>query len=114
MTWRFGSTDQYGVTRHWKPDGEGGIRINLSQDVETILDANKHDANFNDGYSTSRELRRVARIPAIVGQKWLIEEGWWYQDPQHADRLLAKLNDPDWRHLRTAEGRLALSNGVIR
>ena len=114
MTWRHGSTDHAGVSRDWRPDGNGGVELRISQDVSQVLEHNKIYRNHNDGYSESRELRRVARIPDAVGLKWLIEEGWWYGDQENADRLLKKLNDPDWAHLRTADGQLALSNGVIR
>lgn len=114
MTWRYGSTDWTGVRKDWRPDGQGGIEIRTSQDVAPVLERNKAAKNHNDGYSQGREMRRVATIPAAVGLKWLNEEGWWYQDPQYADRLMKKLNDPDWAHLRTADGRLALDNGVIR
>ena len=114
MGWRYGSTSWNGVRKDWRPDGSGGIEVRVSQDVAPALEANKTARNENDGYSKSRELRRVASIPASVGQKWLIEEGWWYQDPANADRLLKKLQDPDWSHLRTADGRLTLDNGVIR
>ena len=114
MTWRYGSTDWQGIRKDWRPDGNGGIEIRTSGDSEAVLDWNKAAKTHNDGYSGSRELRRVARIPTIVAMKWLEEEGWWFADPQNADRLLKKLSDPDWAHLRTAEGRLALDNGVIR
>jgi hypothetical protein len=107
-------TTEGGIT-HWMTEEEGGkLVFSATQDAEAILDANKAAANTNDGYSPSRELRRVATIPDIVGLKWLHEEGWWYQDPKYADRLARKLNDPDWRHLRTAPGRVGLSNGRIR
>jgi hypothetical protein len=112
--WRYGGTDWTGVRRDWRPDGNGGIELRMSQDVEAALDRNKAARNHNDGYTPSREMRRVATIPPMVALKWLHEEGWWYADPQNADRLLKKLMDPDWAHLRTADGRLALDNGVIR
>lgn len=114
MSWRPGGTDWTGVRRDWTPDGEGGIIVRMTQDVAPVLERNKAAKNHNDGYSQSRELRRVATIPPMVALKWLQEEGWWVHDPQCADRLLKKLQDPDWAHLRTADGRLALDNGVIR
>ena len=51
---------------------------------------------------------RVASIPYAVGLKWLAEEGWWFEDPQYADRLRRKLMCSDWQDLRTGGGNLAM------
>ena len=112
--WRFGHQDKDGIVKHWRPDGSGGIEVKISQDVAPLLDRNRAMANHNDGYTESREMRRVASVPAIVRQKWLIEEGWDMMDPAHSDKLARKLNDPDWAYLRTAPGRLGVTNGVMR
>ncbi len=112
--WRFGHQDKDGIVKHWRPDGSGGVEVRISQDVAPLLDRNRAMATHNDGYSESREMRRVASVPAIVRQKWLIEEGWDMMDPAHADKLARKLNDPDWSYLRTAPGRVGVSNGVMR
>jgi hypothetical protein len=114
VTWRLLSADPNGVKRYARPDGNGGLEIKIEQDVTAALDAAKAMANHNDGYNEARDIRRAAHIPDIVALKWLIEEGWWIHDPASADRLARKLNDPDWRHLRTAPGRIGYSNGVMR
>lgn len=85
------------------------------QDASALLSENRAMANHNDGYSPSRELRRVARIPLHLIHQWKVEEGWDAFDPDHADRLARKLNDPDYRYLRTAEGSVApLADGGFR
>lgn len=114
MTWKLFSSDPGGLKRYAKPDGNGGLIFNLVQDTTAAVDRAKAMKTHNDGYSESRELRRVAHIPDIVAQKWLIEEGWSIHDPGAAHKLAQKLNDPDWAHLRTAEGRVGVSNGVMR
>lgn len=114
MSWRFGNYDaNTGVRKDYRHDGEGGVIIRTSQDVAPALDRNRAMANHNDGYSPSRELRRVASIPAMVRLKW-IQEGWDCLDPANQHKLAQKLNDPDYAYLRTAEGRLGISNGVMR
>jgi hypothetical protein len=45
--------------------------------------------------------------------KWLNEEGWWAMDPNCADKVAQKINDIDWQHLRTADGRVGVRNGAI-
>lgn len=86
---------------------DGEYKFMASSDITAALDYNKNCYNWNDGYTESRDLQRLATIPAVIGVKWLQEEGWWYQNPEHKDRFLKKLNDPDWRYLRTAEGYVA-------
>ena len=78
------------------------------QDCEPILEANKALANAEDRGFTSkaRELRRAASIPSAVVLKWLVEEGIDVMNPDHWPAVRRKLNDPEWRHLRTAPGRL--------
>lgn len=99
---------------HWIISDGKDTRYESTQETDAITDRNRAMATHNDGYSPSRELRRVASIPYIVGLKWLNEEGWWFMDPEHADKLAQKLNSSEWMYLRTAEGRLGVSNGVMR
>lgn len=114
MTWRFGHQDQDGIAKLWRPDGNGGIEVKITGDVAPVLELNKAMFNHNDGYSKSRELRRVASIPAIVRQKWLIEEGWDCLDPGSVKKLAEKLNSSDYAFLRTASGHLGVSNDRMR
>src|SRR5256885_2004425 len=64
-------------------------------------------AIMDRGWPASRELRRVAHVPNIVIVKWL-QEGLdiFDPDPEMQKRYRAKLNDPDWRWLRTAPGKV--------
>ena len=112
--WNLISNDWDGIRKYARNNDAGGVDIKMVADVQPVLDANKAMRNHNDGYSPSRELRRVAHIPNWLRLKWINEEGWDYQDPQYADRLARKLNDSDWSDLRTADGRLGISNGIIR
>jgi hypothetical protein len=85
----------------------GNLIVRTFQDVEPILKSNAElRVHGGDGYSPSRELRRVASIPLVVCHRWLKEEGLEVWNPKHADRLKKKLNDPENLLLRTAPGRL--------
>lgn len=111
--WVHYATDPDGTKRFAKEDTDG-THIRLEQDISQVLERNLQERNLNDGYSKSREFRRVARIPSAVQMKWLLEEGWDCYKPECADKLMKKLNDPDWRYLRTADGHLGWSNGRFR
>lgn len=93
-------------------------RFAAFQDVAPMLEQNKRALTTNDGYSQSRDLRRVASIPYAIMHKWLNEEGWWAmdsdKDPDVAKKLAQKLNSSEYAYLRTAEGRVGYSNGQMR
>lgn len=102
---------------HWMLQEGNQTRFASTQDVAPMLERNKQMANHNDGYSPSREFRRAASIPYIVGLQWLNEEGWWFmdmdKDPDVARKVAQKLNSSEYQNLRTAPGRLGYSNGRI-
>lgn len=83
------------------------VHITRYQDVEPILERNKKEATENDGYSASRDYRRVGRVPLVVLEKVCNEMGVTYKqmmkDPDVQQKVLARLfTDPDYAHLRTA------------
>lgn len=99
---------------HWMVEDGKDTRFAATMDTTPILERNKAMRLHNDGYTESRELRRVASVPYIIGLKWLYEEGWWFGDPEHAAKLAQKLNSSEYAYLRTADGHLGVSNGVMR
>jgi hypothetical protein len=82
------------------------FEIRYVQELDDLIEDNKRLLNHNDGYSRGREIRRVASIPLGLRTQWLVEEGWDAYDPHDWPKLKRKLNDPEWRHLRTAPGRV--------
>lgn len=87
---------------------EDRTTIRRVQDCEPIVDHNKRLQSLNDGYNPDRSLKRIASIPLVVAEKWMNEDGInWMALPKHEKRkyLARKLNDPQWRHLRTSAGR---------
>lgn len=107
-----------GIDHYMITETDGSTRFEAVSETDAVVERNKAMRNHNDGYSDSRELRRVASIPYIIGLKWLNEEGWWFMDAGHdpdvAVKLAQKLNCNEWQHLRTADGRVGVSNGVLR
>ncbi len=96
-----------GIKTVYEDLGGDEFALHTIQDVEPILDANKAKANMGrDYYAASDDMWRVASIPASVQMKWMIEDGIDIYNADHADRVKKKLNDPDWRHLKTADIRI--------
>ena len=102
------SGDEIGIRTSFRYDeanDEYGIR--RAMDVEPIIQLNKQLYNDGtEGYGPTREWRRAATIPNIFLEKWYKEEGirWW--DSEDTPKLMEKLDDPEYRHLRTAPGHL--------
>jgi len=83
------------------------LTIVNEEDVEPNLDVNKELYNDQDGgWSKSREFRRVASIPNILIEKWLIEENVNVLLPENKQWLRKKLNSNEYLYLRTAPGEL--------
>tara|TARA_A100001518_G_C1164432_1_gene18044 strand:+ start:334 stop:558 length:225 start_codon:yes stop_codon:yes gene_type:complete len=53
-------------TTYLKDDMDGKIAIKEQVDVTSHLKHNKILTNLNDGYSKSRDLKRVASIPTLA------------------------------------------------
>lgn len=105
-----------GDRAHFFADGpDGGFAIVSVGDVAPALEENRAMYATNDGYSADRSVRRVAHVPQAIRDLWMSEEGWdAYRPDLYPDKLAEKFNSQDWLHLRTAEGRLAVTDGVIR
>jgi hypothetical protein len=75
-------------------------------DVQTVLDANRHDANHENPWSPSRDLKHVARIPVEVYMIWLNELGIDALNKDHQPAVRKLLNDSQWSYLRSSGGTL--------
>ncbi len=75
------------------------------QDVEPVLERNKALLTHDDGYSPSRDMRRIASVPNIIIEQWL-KEGVNVFDPNCEAEVMRRLNSSDWAHLRTAGGKI--------
>ena len=90
---------------------EKKITIAEKLNIDSHLKHNKELYNANDGYSPSRELKRVASIPTIALSVWANEyngDSNWFGLPKEVQKqiLKKKLNSSEFRYFRTAEGRL--------
>ncbi len=92
-----------GIQWYRRVNHDGTVDYAINEDVQPILDRNKELRNQNDGWMSEKWGRRRATIPVAVQIKWLNEEGLDIYNPDHADRLKAKLRDPDYAYLLTAD-----------
>jgi hypothetical protein len=101
----FDQDEFFGITEVFHPMGQGQWAMETIQDVEPILENNKALFTHDDGYTPTREMRRVASIPLIVVHKWL-KMGIDVNNPDHWPKVKELLNSSDYLYLRTAPGRL--------
>jgi len=98
-----------GITQYFHyNENTGGWGIESIQDVEPFIERNKKLQNEQD-YSKQgikREWWHVATIPIVIQEKWLREDGIDIYNKDHWQKVKQKLNDPDWKYLRTSLGRI--------
>ncbi len=85
----------------------GETTIETVQDVSSILEANKRDRlSGNDGYSPSRDMRHVARIPLGLVNEFH-NMGLNIMNPDDWKIIKGLLDDNDYLALRTSDGKLS-------
>ena len=106
------------ILRSVDPDGtkyffedDGTLTVKNSQDVNPILKKNKRMYNDGDGYSASKDLKRVASIPTLALSVWAKEyngDNNWFALPREVQNkiLKTKLNSNEFQYFKTAEGKL--------
>jgi hypothetical protein len=80
---------------------EGLVHFERVQDVEPILERNKALQSMPQKSDWGRH---IASIPNVILERWIHEEGVNYlalPGEEFARLIRRKLQDPDWRHLRT-------------
>ena len=98
-------------TTYMKDDMDGKIAIKEEVNIDSHLKHNKRLLTLNDGYSKSRDLKRVASIPTLALSVWANEYNGsrnWFSLPKEVQKkiLKKKLNSSEFRYFKTAEGRL--------
>ena len=99
------------TTKYHSDETNRQVVIERNVNYKPILDHNKNMYTHNDGYSKSRELKRVASIPTLGLELWGKEyngNGNWLALPKDVQTkiLKQKLNSNEFRYFRTAPGKL--------
>ena len=81
--------------------------VESTQDVESVLKENREMRRADDGFTQDRSMKRVGRIPLVVVEKIKREKGWDPMDANNSERLLQLLDDPDYAHFKTSDGKHA-------
>ena len=75
--------------------------------LKMVIDQNKIDQNDGtNGFSKERELRRIARIPAFLADKWKIELGIDINKKEDMPAIKKLLRSSDYQWLRTVSGNI--------
>ena len=87
------------------------VVIERNIDYKPIVEHNKKLYTENNGYSKSKDLKRVASIPTLVLEIWTKEyngDSNWFALPSDVQKqiLKKKLNSSEFQFFRTAPGRL--------
>ena len=98
-------------TTYMQDDMEGKIITKEEVDITPHLNHNKKLLNLNDGYSKSRDLKRVASIPTLALSVWAKEyngnNNWFALPPEVQNKILkTKLNSNEFQYFKTAEGNI--------
>lgn len=99
-----------GILTQFEFVGNDAINVKRTQDIEGILERNKADQNdksFLNGYTESRDMKHVARVPLIVLEQWAKKYGLQKNEifgEKMTEILRKELNDPDNLFLRTGLG----------
>lgn len=100
------------IRPHFDTNGQD-LTIEHVQDVEPILEANKHKRAVEQ----KGDFREIADIPNVIYMRWLLEEhargntSLRMFTPEFDAIVKKKLYDPDWAYLRTDKPSLAMGFG---
>lgn len=110
MARRIFDYDEFTGEITWYEDTDDGFNlITESPDISPILDRNKAMRGGSGKDHWTGDFRLEASIPNIVLLDWATKDGvpaeMIYSD-EYAERIARRLNDSDFKHLKTADVRI--------
>jgi hypothetical protein len=99
------------VKTNWIQESDGKLTVNNQQNLNPLMERNKKLYNHNNGYSQSKDFKRVASVPPLILQIWTKEyngtNNWWGLPKDTQKKIMrTKLNSSEFKYFRTAEGSL--------
>lgn len=83
------------------------VVIQKVQDVDPIIEANKAQYNAASGWMGNMAMVHVGRVPKVVMDRWILEDGINYLAPENKGLLLKKLEDRDNRMFKVHPAKFA-------
>ncbi len=91
-----------GVTSVYHDLGDQVV-IERVQDVSAIIEANKRQSNEATG--RMGEMVHIGRIPVVIMDRWIKEDGINYLLKDNMPLLMKKLHHPDNKFMKTHPGK---------
>ena len=88
-----------------KDESNGKFHVELVQDVEKYLNANKTEIN-DESSNWKGDFHKVASIPEVVIAQWWKELGSNPLSKENKNWFIAKLNSSEFKSFRTKSGRV--------
>ena len=88
------------VSEKYSMDSDGLIRVMRSQDVQSLIDQNKHEAEAAPSMFGQAAVRKIGSIPFVVADQWSRECGAGIGTKEFAAYCKRKLLDGDFAAFR--------------
>ena len=79
---------------------DGKIHIKRSQDVQSLVDQNRHEADVAPSMFGQAAVRKIGSIPFVIAEDWSRECGAGIGTPEFAEYVKKKLMDGDFAAFR--------------
>ena len=88
------------VTEKYAFDSDGTMRVTRSQDVQSLIDQNKHEADAAPSMFGQAAVRKIGSIPFVIAEAWSRECGAGIGTKEFAVYCKRKLMDGDFAAFR--------------
>ena len=88
------------VTENYAFDSDGTMRVTRSQDVQSLIDQNKHEADAAPSMFGQAAVRKIGSIPFVIAEAWSRECGAGIGTKEFAAYCKRKLMDGDFAAFR--------------
>ena len=91
------------VSEKYRFDSDGTMRVTRSQDVQSLIDQNKHEADAAPSMFGQAAVRKIGSIPFVIAEAWSRECGAGIGTKEFAVYCKRKLMDGDFAAFRIKE-----------